>query len=342
VQGFLYEGATHIAAELDGQNQVVSRFVYALQENVPEYMIKGSATYRIITDYSGSVRLVVDAATGEVAQRLDYDEFGRVLNDTRPGFQPFGYAGGLYDAQTGLVHLGSRDYDPQVGRFTTRDPEGFGGGANLYLYVGDDPINRVDPSGRCPCQDRGLKERSKDPEDLDTTMRDKLLELIRLAAERLGLKLRVVSTYGPASVQDAMAAQGGSQSGKELVGDKVTNATGEQSYHVWGLAFDVEIAGPVDPKDPSGAPGNAWSMSYTRKEKDKNGKTVTRRLPTAEGELVGELGEELGLEWGGRWKHADPFHFEWKSGHGPGYDGLQQGLKERGKFYHCPFSTYDQ
>jgi len=43
-------------------------------------------------------------------QRLDYDEFGRVLLDTNPGFVPFGYAGGLYDADTGLVRFGSRDY----------------------------------------------------------------------------------------------------------------------------------------------------------------------------------------------------------------------------------------
>ena len=60
-------------------------------------------TYRIITDNQGSVRLVVNAETGEVAQRLDYDSFGRVLRDTNPGFQPFGFQGGLYDPDTVLV-----------------------------------------------------------------------------------------------------------------------------------------------------------------------------------------------------------------------------------------------
>ena len=38
---------------------------------------------------------------GAIAQRLDYDEFGNVLADTNPGFQPFGFAGGLYDRDTG-------------------------------------------------------------------------------------------------------------------------------------------------------------------------------------------------------------------------------------------------
>ncbi len=45
--------------------------------------------------------------------RLDYDEFGRVLLDTNPGFQPFGFAGGHYDPDTQLVRFGARDYDPE-------------------------------------------------------------------------------------------------------------------------------------------------------------------------------------------------------------------------------------
>ena len=97
----------------------------------------------------GSVRLVVNTATGAIAQRIDYDTFGNVVLDTNPGFQPFGFAGGLYDPQTGLVRFGARDYDPSVGRWTAKDPIGFGGGdANLYRYVRNDPVNRIDPSGK--------------------------------------------------------------------------------------------------------------------------------------------------------------------------------------------------
>ena len=48
-------------------------------------MTKAGVTYQIITDYLGSPRLVVDVATGAIAQRMDYDEFGRVVSDTNPG-----------------------------------------------------------------------------------------------------------------------------------------------------------------------------------------------------------------------------------------------------------------
>jgi RHS repeat-associated protein len=150
VQGFLYQDELRPIAELDGAGAVVSRFVYATGGSVPDYLIKGGVTYRIITDHLGSPRLVLDIATGQMTQRLDYDAFGNVTLDTHPGFQPFGFAGGLYDWQTGLVHFGAREYDQETGRWITKDPIGFAGGdGNLYAYVGNEPVNNVDPEGLC-------------------------------------------------------------------------------------------------------------------------------------------------------------------------------------------------
>jgi RHS repeat-associated protein len=148
VQGFLYQSQLAPVAELNGSNQVVSRFVYATRPNVPDYMVKASVTYRIIADHLGSVRLVVNAETGAIAQRIDYDEFGRVTQNTAPGFQPFGFAGGILDSHTGLTRLGARDYEATTGRWVAKDPLGFGGGySNLYEYVDNDPINAIDPTG---------------------------------------------------------------------------------------------------------------------------------------------------------------------------------------------------
>ena len=67
-------------------------------------MLAGST--RIVTDQLGSPRLVVDVVTGEVVQQMRYSAFGIVLEDSNPGFQPFGFAGGIYDRDTRLVRFG--------------------------------------------------------------------------------------------------------------------------------------------------------------------------------------------------------------------------------------------
>ncbi len=145
--GFLYD-SDQLVAQLDGSNQIVSQFVYGTGGTSPDVMIRGGVTYRIFSDHLGSPRLVVNSSTGAIVQRMDYDEFGNVLNDTNPGFQPFGFAGGLYDPDTKLVRFGARDYDPTLGRWTARDPILFAGGdTNLYGYVMNDPLNWIDPSG---------------------------------------------------------------------------------------------------------------------------------------------------------------------------------------------------
>ncbi len=147
-QAWLYDGQLRPIAELDGSGTVTSRFVYGSLGNVPDYFIKGGSTYRVLADHLGSPRLVVDVVTGSIAQQLDYDEFGRVTGDSNPGFQPFGFAGGLYDPDTGLTRFGERDYDARVGRWTSKDPIRFDGGStNLYAYVLNDPVNAIDLTG---------------------------------------------------------------------------------------------------------------------------------------------------------------------------------------------------
>ncbi len=144
-RAWLYADALHPVAEITAAG-VFTHFVYA-GGGAPSFMLRAGVPFRLIKDQLGSVRRVVNATTGAVVQRLDYDEFGRVLLDSAPGFQPFGFAGGLYDPDTGLVRFGARDYDAETGRWIAKDPIGFAGGLNLYAYCGNDPINNVDPTG---------------------------------------------------------------------------------------------------------------------------------------------------------------------------------------------------
>jgi len=130
---------------------VQTRFVYASRGNVPDFLIRDGVTYRVISDHLGSPRLIIDTASGIVAQALEYDEWGNILSDTYVGtvpLHPFTFAGGLYDADTKLIRFGARDYDPEAGRWTAKDPIRFDGdGPNLYGYTSNDPINFIDQLG---------------------------------------------------------------------------------------------------------------------------------------------------------------------------------------------------
>jgi RHS repeat-associated protein len=149
--GWLYQDGIRPVAELDGAGNVVSTFVYATRSNVPDLVVRGGVVYRIIADHVGSPRVVVRVSDGAVVQRMEFDEFGNVeRDDAYLGFTPLslGFAGGIYDRDTGLVHFGSREYDPEVGRWLTKDRAGFAAGdTNLYAYVGNDPVNFIDPDG---------------------------------------------------------------------------------------------------------------------------------------------------------------------------------------------------
>src|SRR5205823_2406689 len=123
-QRWVYQDQLKPIAELDATGNLVSVFLFGSSAYLPDAMVHvaDGKLYRFIADHVGSVRLVVDTATGAAVQHLEYDEFGNVLADSNPGFQPFGFAGGLYDHDTGLVRFGARDYDPKTGRWTTKDP----------------------------------------------------------------------------------------------------------------------------------------------------------------------------------------------------------------------------
>jgi RHS repeat-associated protein len=144
---YLWQGLTRLLAVYDGADSLVMRFEYA-DGRMPVAMEQGGATYYLTYDQVGSLSVVADAS-GNVVKRIDYDSFGNIINDTNAAFEiPFGFAGGLHDRDTGLVRFGFRDYDPDIGRWTAKDPVFFeGGDVDLYGYCLSDPVDWIDPDG---------------------------------------------------------------------------------------------------------------------------------------------------------------------------------------------------
>ena len=110
--------------------------------------------YYVATDQVGTPKVVTDAA-GIVVKVLEQDSWGVVLFDSDAALRlDVGFAGGIPDEVTGLVRFGWRDYEPAAGRWTAKDPILFyGGQANLYSYVDNNPICNIDPLGLYWLQD---------------------------------------------------------------------------------------------------------------------------------------------------------------------------------------------
>jgi RHS repeat-associated protein len=144
---YLWLDQTTLLAVYDGSRNLSQRFEYA-DDRVPYAMTQGGTTYYFAYDQVGSLRLITDNA-GNSIKRVDYDSFGNIISGSNPSFAiPFGFAGGLHDPDTKLVRFGYRDYMPEIGKWTAKDPILFAGGdSNLYGYVQNDPVNFVDPEG---------------------------------------------------------------------------------------------------------------------------------------------------------------------------------------------------
>jgi len=120
--------------------------------------ISGTAqVWYALADAAGNTTLLVDAHTGTAAGAYAYDSFGALLASSglAAGQNPFRYATKYADSESGLVYFGGRYYSPALGRWITRDPvqEGEAGpeATNLYWYVRNSPLHRVDPYGLESC-----------------------------------------------------------------------------------------------------------------------------------------------------------------------------------------------
>ncbi|MCC6179564.1 MAG: RHS repeat protein [Chloroflexi bacterium] len=117
------------------------------------YVVEGTAALVYHTDGLGSVRAITDSARA-VVQTYQSDEFGAPISALGSSAQPFGFTGEPTDGEAGLVYLRARRYDPQLGRFTSRDPASGHLSASMslhrYAYVAQRPTVLTDPTGLDP------------------------------------------------------------------------------------------------------------------------------------------------------------------------------------------------
>ena len=103
-----------------------------------------------VTDSHGNVVQLTDEA-GNVIRTYEYDSFGNEIKPDSKDDNPFRYCGEYYDKETKEIYLRARYYQPDKGRFLTRDTytgeEDEPLSLHLYTYCGNDGVNMIDPTG---------------------------------------------------------------------------------------------------------------------------------------------------------------------------------------------------
>src|SRR5206468_4261801 len=100
-----------------------------------------------LTDKLGSVRQIMDTA-GNVLDQIDYDSFGKVVNETTPANgDRFKFTAREWDSEIAQYYYRARFYQPTVGRFLSEDPVGARADSNFYRYVHNRPHQATDPTG---------------------------------------------------------------------------------------------------------------------------------------------------------------------------------------------------
>ncbi len=130
-----------------GTASILRWYAYGLGPNdvLSQAEVGAGARATPIPDILGSIAALMDAGSGTLT-KYGYKPYG--TSSAAPS--QFGFTGQRIDPELGgYYYFRARHYSPMWGRFLQPDPIGYAGSINIYGYVGNDPLNAIDPTGLC-------------------------------------------------------------------------------------------------------------------------------------------------------------------------------------------------
>ena len=147
---YVFDGVT-LLGEISSTNVPIAAYTWGASGLVSERLLGSNTSFWYHSDAQGNVRQLSNSA-GSVVDTYLYDAYGKTVSTVGTDTNPFRYGGqvGYYSddpTNNASILCGLRWYDPTSGRFLSRDPIQYAGGANLYEYANDNPLKYCDPSG---------------------------------------------------------------------------------------------------------------------------------------------------------------------------------------------------
>ncbi len=157
IEHYIYDG-NQVVADLDGNGDLIRTYVWGAGiDNMLSLTTYGTQTntYFPLKDHQNTIIALTDDI-GSIVETYDYNAWGRVmavkdalgnsLTDSLVGNR-YLYQGREIDWEAGLYYFRARWYNPETGRWLSKDPIGISGGLNLYEFCGSNPVNSIDPLG---------------------------------------------------------------------------------------------------------------------------------------------------------------------------------------------------